>query len=307
MFAARRAIGRNCSFFRCSPSQRCLLLLAGLALPGALAQQGGQPKDAVQFRLYDGYLILMQTTINSAGPFTFIVDTGTTRTVIDPELALQLKAPVIGEASLTGVLHVRQDKLVRLENVRLGHASVSSLAALVDKLTRQKTLAPGIRGVLGEDFLSKFDFLIDYRERSFRFDGVPPAGERCRFDTIGQYHGSPTTNRLLIGVEFMEVSGARVQLQVDTGAKMPELFPTQNDSLSPQHQGGFMATSDGANGTTIYSNITFRIGSTTIRGLDVVQSHRAVAFDAAGLLPAAIFHRIYISHSGGFVVLNPGE
>ena len=27
--------------------------------------------------------------------------------------------------------------------------------------------------------------------------------------------------------------------------------------------------------------------------------------DAAGLLPAVLFHRIYISHTGGFVVLNP--
>jgi len=26
-----------------------------------------------------------------------------------------------------------------------------------------------------------------------------------------------------------------------------------------------------------------------------------------GLLPASIFRRIYISHSGGFVILNPGE
>ncbi len=44
-----------------------------------------------------------------------------------------------------------------------------------------------------------------------------------------------------------------------------------------------------------------------VPGLDVVQSRRATAFDAAGLLPAAIFQRIYISHSGGFVVFDPAE
>jgi hypothetical protein len=49
------------------------------------------------------------------------------------------------------------------------------------------------------------------------------------------------------------------------------------------------------------------VGTTTVNDLDVVKSRRGVAFDAAGLLPASIFHRIYISHSGGFVVLNPGE
>jgi hypothetical protein len=52
--------------------------------------------------------------------------------------------------------------------------------------------------------------------------------------------------------------------------------------------------------------LTIKIG-TTGPELDVVKSRRGVAFDAVGLLPASIFHRIYISHSGGFVVLNPGE
>jgi hypothetical protein len=47
--------------------------------------------------------------------------------------------------------------------------------------------------------------------------------------------------------------------------------------------------------------------TTTVNDLDVVKSRRGVAFDAVGLLPASIFHRIYISHSGGFTVLNPGE
>jgi hypothetical protein len=98
-----------------------------------------------------------------------------------------------------------------------------------------------------------------------------------------------------------------VQLQLDTGAKVPELFPANHDSRSPQSWGGSMATSNGANDTTVYSNVTIRIGATIVRRMDVVQSRRAIAFDAAGLLPAAIFRRIYISHSGGFVVLNPAD
>jgi hypothetical protein len=121
-----------------------------LALAGPLAAQVPQSNDIVKFRLRDGYLILVQTRINGVGPFDFLLDTGTTRTVIDPDLARQLQAPVIGEVSLTGVLQVRQDKLVRLKDVRLGEASLTGVGAAVDKLTRQKMLASGIRGVLGE-------------------------------------------------------------------------------------------------------------------------------------------------------------
>jgi hypothetical protein len=278
-----------------------------ISLPGALGAQARQSNELIKFRLRDGYLIIVQAMVNGTGPFSFLLDTGTTRTVIDTDLARQLQAPAIGEVAITTVLHMRQDKLVQLQDVRLGEASVSSLGAVVDKLARQKMLAPGIRGVLGEDFLSKFDILIDYKQHWLGFGGAPPAGERCRFETIGQYHGSPTTNRLLIAVEFMEVSEDKMQLQLDTGAKVPELFPASHDSLPSQPWGGSMATSSGTNGILINSHITIKIGTTMVLDQDVVRSRDGVAFDAVGLLPASIFHRIYISHSGGFVVLNPGE
>jgi hypothetical protein len=307
MLTARVLLARCCCLDRCRLRVRCLLLLFLFALPSVFMAQVPRANSTVKFRLRDGYLILVQATINGAGPFDFLLDTGTTRTVIDPGLARQLQAPAIGEVSLTGVLHVRRDELVRLQDVQLGDASVSSLAAAVDGLTRQKMLAPGIRGVLGEDFLSRFDILIDYRQHWLRFGDAPPAGERCRFETIGQYHGSPTTNRLLITTEFLGAVEPGVQLQLDTGAKLPELFPVPPDSLSLHHWDGAMAISSGANDTTVYSNVTIKIGKTVVPRMDVVQSRHAVAFDAAGLLPAAIFGRIYISHSGGFVVLNPSE
>jgi hypothetical protein len=278
-----------------------------IALPGALVAQDKQTKEVIPFRLRDGYLMVVEAKVNGVGPFRFLVDTGTTRTVIDPALANQLQVPTVGEVNVTTVLHYRQDKLVRLQDVQLGDASVSGLGAMVDKLTRQKMLAPGIRGVLGEDFLSRFDLLIDYKQRVIQFGEPPPSGERCRFEATGEYQGAPTTNRLLMDVEFMEVSGSKVQLQLDTGARTPELFPVSHDAHPSQPWGSSMATSSGANDVIVHSNITLRIGATKIPGQDVVQSRRAVAFDAAGLLPAAIFQRIYISHSGGFVVLNPAK
>jgi hypothetical protein len=99
------------------------------ALPVSLAAQVLQSNDIVKFRLRDGYLILVETRINGVGPFDFLLDTGTTRTVINPDLARLLQAPAIGEVSLTGVLHVRRDELVRLEDVRLGEASLSGAGA----------------------------------------------------------------------------------------------------------------------------------------------------------------------------------
>ncbi len=301
---------RCCRLNRCRVTGRCRLFVVSFVvlfmLHVTLPAQVTQANEVVRFRLRDGYLMIIPVTVNGIGPFNFLLDTGTTRTVIDPDLARQLQAPAIGEAAITTVLHVRQDKLVRLQEVRLGRSFVADLGAVVDALTRQKILAPGIRGVLGEDFLSRFDMLIDFKSRWVRIGDAPPVGERCRFEATGQYNGSPTTNRLLVAVDLVGVSDKTLQLQLDTGAKFPELFPASHSFQAPQSWGGSMATSSGVNDTTIYSNVAVKIGSTTIRGLDVVQSRHSIAFDTVGLLPASLFRRIYISHSGGFVVVNPG-
>jgi hypothetical protein len=288
-----------------------LLQLAAIFLPTAITAQSSGAKGLVKFQLRDKYLIVVQATVNGAGPFSFLLDTGSTHTVIDPSLARRLQVPIIGEAALTTVSDVHKDQLARLREIRVGDSTVSELGAVVDRMDQVKLKAPGVQGVLGEDFLSQFDFLIDYKKHELHFDSAVPAGERCRIETMGQYHGQPTTNRLLIETEFFEASGggnaARLQLQLDTGAHVPELFPVRQDAFSTQPWAGSMAFTSGTNGTVVHPHTAIRVGTTMVRDVDVVQSRRGVAFDAVGLLPASIFHSIYISHSGGFVVLNPAE
>ena len=298
---------RCCCWLRGSFPVCGILILTALALTAALPAQAKEPNDIVRFRLRDKYLILVQTTVDGAGPFPFLLDTGSTHTVIDPGLAQQLRTPVIGETSLVTVSDIHKDRLVRLDKVRVGNSEVSELGAIIDKLDEVKLRAPGIRGVLGEDFLSQFDILIDYRGRALRFDGDVPAGERCRIETAGRYQDMPTKNRLLVKAQIMDVGRGEVQLQLDTGAKLPELFPIRHDTITSQPWAGSMAFTSGPNGTSIHSHTTIRVGSALVRDLDLVQSRRGVAFDALGLLPAAIFRSIYISHSGGYVILNPTE
>ena len=307
MLTTRLVPARCCSFFRCRSTALSLFLLVSAALPGALAAQVQQVNEVIKFRLRDRYLIIVQATVNGSGPFSFLLDTGSTHTVIDPGLARQLQAQIIGEASLTTVSGVHMDRLARLKEIRVGNSVVSELGAVIDTMDQVKLKVSGVRGVLGEDFLSQFDLLLDYKKRELRFDQGAPEGERCHIETMGHYRGQTTTNRLLIQAEFMDVSGGKVQLQLDTGARMPELFPVRNDAFPVQPWAGSMGFSSGPNGTSIHAHSTIRIGTTTVRDLDVIRSRRGVAFDAVGLLPASIFDRIYISHTGGFVVLNPTE
>ena len=90
---------------------------------------------------------------------------------------------------------------------------------------QEEYAAPAIRSsyLCAVPYLSNFDFLIDYRQRTLNFGGASPAGDRCRFETIGRYHGEPTTNRLLIEAEIINVSAGKVQLQC-TRQSNPTLF-----------------------------------------------------------------------------------
>jgi hypothetical protein len=60
-----------------------------------------------------------------------------------------------------------------------------------------------------------------------------------------------------------------------------------------------MESSSGANGAAVHPHTMIGIETTTVRNVDVVQSRRGVAFDAVNLLPASIFRRIPIGHTGG--------
>jgi predicted aspartyl protease len=145
---------------------RLALLGAACALPCALAADARQPGDAIRFSLIDDYLIVVPVMVNGEGPFKFLLDTGTTSSMIDPELERKLNATEIGGSHLATMSGERRDRRVRLDEVRVGQAAVSGLVALVDRLDAARALVPGARGILGEDFLRQFDIFIDYEKRS---------------------------------------------------------------------------------------------------------------------------------------------
>ena len=290
----------RCTFLqRCYLAVLCLLCWAGLLLPELIAAQTAPPVEEVKFHLQDGYLILVQARVNGFGPYPFLVDTGSSRTVIDPQLAQHVRGPVVGQAHLSMPSGQRRVNLVQLDEIRVGRAIVSDSGAMIDSMKQVKLLIPGVRGILGEDFLSRFDLLIDFEQQTLSFGGTAPTGERCRFFSGGSYKGSLTSNRILVET-LLDEKENRIPLTLDTGAKITEIYSSEKKSLAVVSRG---EASRG--GGVTRRRMTLRIGSTTVKDHEVLQSWRDAAFDSSGLLPAVLFRRIYISHSGGYVVLNP--
>lgn len=269
------------------------VLSCPLAAPAAEATLNGA---TVRFHLHRDYLIVVQATLNGVGPLDFLVDTGCSTTTIDPELDRQLKAPEIGAATVALLGEVRRNRKVLLNEIRVGPATAVTFPVLVDKLSEETALVPGIRGILGEDFLKAFDLLIDYDRSLLSFNESAPDGERLQFEDAGSYRGKHTFNRVMIKVDFPGAGGSEALLQLDTAAWVVELFPSSHFALSPASAG---------KSRRAYVPTTMRIGAREFKNVTISLRQTDVASDAAGLLPAAMFGSIYISHSGGFVILNP--
>src|SRR5215469_6860797 len=207
-------------------SSRSLALFSfALYLSTSVSGFGQQPHQ-VKFRVTGESIIVVPVTINGAGPFNFMLDTGTTNTIIDRKLAEELHLPLAapGKEADTPLAHA--------DSVSMAGANVRSLDLLV--INHLADGPPYVRGSLGEDFMRYFDLLIDNRHRLIQFElGPGPlrdmlAGERLPLILKGSDEKEPTENRLIVIGQCIEPGGREMKFQLDSGATRMMLFSGLN-------------------------------------------------------------------------------
>ena len=103
-----------------------LLLICVSSLPALAAQATteatGQTEPTPQIvtaaiRLDDLSMIIVPVSINDSGPYAFLLDTGSGKTMVDQKLADELGLPQVGERKIMGILGSTRMSVVR---ARLG-------------------------------------------------------------------------------------------------------------------------------------------------------------------------------------------
>ena len=115
-------------------------------------------------------LIVIPVKIDQKGPFDFMVDTGSQITVIDPSLAAELNLKPQGSVGLVTVASHLQASIAELDTLEAGSHVVAKPVVVVQDLGQIQAADRRIRGVLGENFLSHFDVLIDYGRKLLCLD-----------------------------------------------------------------------------------------------------------------------------------------
>jgi predicted aspartyl protease len=146
--------------------------------------------------------------INGKGPFQFMVDTGSTTTVIAARHAEALAAPSLGDVTVVGTTGVAVVPLVSLAKLTTGVVSRDDLpvAVLPDKEFLRED------GILGADVFLGRRLVFDIRNKRVR---IEPTKRRIRPTNFGNML---VRNGLLAEIEG-RVGEVAARLMLDTGAQ----------------------------------------------------------------------------------------
>src|SRR5258708_4573618 len=158
-------------------SARNVSLIIVLTVIGSTMEAFGKPggpsvdeKSVLKFRLVQDFGVIVPVFINGQGPYDFLLDTGTTSTVIRPELASTLKLRAVDRLMLTTVTGSQAVPRSYLESVTLGNKSAANVEVLWQDISAVRSLDHRISGLLGQNFLSQFNYLLSYREKRIVFE-----------------------------------------------------------------------------------------------------------------------------------------
>jgi len=141
--------------------------------------------DAVRLQIIQGRPIVNDVFLNGQGPYRFLLDTGaqTNQLAADISHHLGLKPEYrVAFTTSSGITQVGGGHVNRLS---VGSAAAEGQEFLFTSLEGARALDPGIQGVLGQEFLSHFDYLLDFAKRRIVFGSPKPSnGNAVKFERI---------------------------------------------------------------------------------------------------------------------------
>ncbi|HWT45836.1 MAG TPA: aspartyl protease family protein [Vicinamibacterales bacterium] len=234
------------------------LATAGLLMASApaRAENGNHTSLPVEIDSHGG--VTISVSVNGAPPVIFLLDTGTARTVISQELAAELTTTVVARTEVVTAAGVEAHDVVRLRSLSVGPMTASGLLAPVVPARALTRLGKKVRGLLGSDFLSAFNYTLDYRHRRLSMD-----------DALACNAPGAVPLTIVEGRPVLEADGeGPLRLVPDTGAEATVLF---DDGRLVRHV--MPASISGVVGTARAGLITIsrlRVGSVALRDVAAV-------------------------------------
>lgn len=214
--------------------------------------------------------------VEGAGPYDFMIDTGSQATAVTHEIHRSLALPSRGMATLVAMASQRPVELVQVDRLEFGKYSVEDIIAPV-----LDSIHVGADGIIGLDSLQDFRVLIDFRDQSITLEDVRDKKRSTSgFEIV--VRARRKLGQLLITDAVVE--GIRATVIIDTGAQTSLANNALRDRLRAKR--ATEVTTTDVNGVSMTGHLA-TVRSLAIEGLSLTNVPLtfadAPAFEALGL------------------------
>jgi hypothetical protein len=268
--------------------------------------QGIHAQSEIHFRLVRDSVIVVSLMANEKGPFDFVLDTGTNTTIVDPSLSRALDLVSLDQIRLGTFAGDQTVVRSSMRTLAAGAAHVENLEVLVQDLAELRKVDSHIEGIVGQNFLAHFNYLLDYRKHLVRIELANEIRDAIDGD---QVKVEVSEDKMLVASEAQSLGHARLRLLLDSGANSVILIRKSFQAPDFSAQRGWLeVTSSGQVGLQVGRVRGLSIGSQQFHDLAVALSPAEPDDEERiedGVLPTVLFRTLYVNNREGFVVFNP--
>lgn len=171
-------------------------------------------------------------------------------------------------------------------------------------MTDLRKLDERIVGILGQNFLSHFNYFLDYRRQVVLFES-----ENEVRDTIDGDHVAIESkdDRMLVVSEAQSGASANLHLVLDSGADSLVLLPAASQTLHlPRMSPSVHLVSGGQVEMQTGRVKMLTVGSERLHQIAAIMPDMEPGVSMGdGLLPTILFRALYVNNRDGFVIFNP--
>lgn len=278
-----------------TPSSRATAMVTLALLAGPARAVAAGPE--IPYREVWGYGVVVPVQIDGQGPFQFLLDTGTTSTVIRFDLAARLGIAAATPVEVTTATGTRTAALAHVATVGFGPALLDDVEVVVHEMPAVRRGDPHILGILGQDVLSQLPFTLDHRRRRIVF-GPARLPLTRRAERVG--------DRPVLDADLTCEGGRSVRLALDSGIGGLLLYDGRG---LPSGAATHWVTAETNAGTQALRGA--RLDALCVGALRL--GHLAVALKddgdrrprgEDGLLPTSLFARVHFDGPAGTIGLE---
>jgi hypothetical protein len=239
---------------------------------------------AADLQVREGRPVVGGVYVNGRGPYIFLLDTGSNVNLIETGLARKIGMNSTFQSDLASAVGKTAMLGSTGHQVALDAVKADGQTFLLSKSKVIHRFAPHVQGVLGQSFLSKFDYTLDLRGKRLEFGKRYPDGKRSRFRIV---NARPV------------VSTSLGDLVLDSGAAQLVLFGVDPDTQELT----YMRT---VAGSQMVGTVSRRliIEDRYVWHGDAIAMPKQAEPEVAGLMPTRLFKTIFVCNSEGYVVFD---